>query len=196
MIRSSSASGTGEPGADTVLTRPVLIVIGGLPASGKSSVAVAYATRTRTPYLRVDHIEQALVDSSELSHPIGAAGYVISYRLAAEQLAIGLDVIAECVNPIDLTREAWRAVAIEAVAGLVELEMICSDAGEHRRRVEQRPSDVAGLTKPGWLQVIEREYEPWTRAHLVIDSAMVSVPDAAGKIGVAVATARARARAE
>ncbi len=187
----NSVSDTGEPDGDVTPPRSALIVIGGLPGSGKSSVAVAYATRTRTPYLRVDHIEQALVDSSELSHPIGAAGYVISYRLAAEQLALGLDVVAECVNPIGLTREAWRAVASDAGAGLVEVEMVCSDAAEHRRRVQQRPSDVAGLTKPSWSQVIEREYESWTRPHLVIDSATVPVPEAAEQIRVAVAEARA-----
>jgi hypothetical protein len=36
--------------------------------------------------------------------------------------------------------------------------------------VETPTSDVEGLAKPTWRAVVEREYEPWTREHLVIDS--------------------------
>ena len=48
--------------------------------------------------------------------------------------------------------------------------MNCADEAEHRRRVETPTSDVEGLAKPTWRAVVEREYEPWTREHLVIDS--------------------------
>jgi predicted kinase len=37
---------------------PVLVVIGGLPATGKSTIATTLARRTSTSYLRVDRIEQ------------------------------------------------------------------------------------------------------------------------------------------
>jgi predicted kinase len=161
---------------------PVLVVVGGLPATGKSTIAERLARLVQAPYLRVDRIEQALVAYSSLEHPVGVAGYAVAYALASEQLALGLDVIVECVNPIALTRDAWVATAARAEAGIVEVEVICSDRAEHRRRVLTRPTDVEGLVKPTWEDVLGREYQPWTRPHLVIDSAQTSPADAAHRI--------------
>jgi predicted kinase len=151
--------------------RLVLVVIGGLPATGKSTIAGALATETATPYLRVDRIEEAIVVSSSLSHPLGPVGYAVAYQLAIEQLWSGLDVIVECVNPLAITRDAWPDTAANAGAAIVEVEIICSDQTEHRRRVETRALDVDGLVKPTWAEVIDREYEPWRRAPVRIDSA-------------------------
>ena len=157
----------------------VLVVICGLPATGKSTIAKIVAERTRTPYLRVDRIEHAIVAWSELSHPLGRVGYAVAYELAKEQLELGSDVIVECVNPIAVTRESWRRTAEEAGAGILEVELVCSDESEHRRRVETRTSDVEGLSKPTWAAVMAREYEPWTRKHLVVDSTRMSAESAA-----------------
>ena len=115
--------------------RQVLVVIGGLPAVGKSTIATLLGAETSTPYLRVDRIEHAIVESSALSHPLGPAGYAVAYDLALEQLRLGLDVIVECVNPISLTRDAWLDVAKTVGASIVEVEVVCSDEAEHRRRV-------------------------------------------------------------
>jgi predicted kinase len=164
---------------------PVLVVIGGLPAVGKSTVAAELARRTATTYLRVDRIEQAIVDWSELRHPVGPVGYAIAHGIAAEQLGLGLDVIVECVNPIGLTRDAWPQTAATAGARIVEVEVVCSDLEEHRRRVETRPTDVAGLVKPSWSEVLAREYEPRTRDHLVIDTAVTDVANAVERIAAA-----------
>lgn len=37
------------------------------------------------------------------------------------------------------------------------MELICSNAVEHQHRVETRVSDVEGLTKPAWPDVLPRE---------------------------------------
>ena len=71
----------------------VLTVIGGLPATGKSTIARIVAEQAGMPYLRIDRIEHAIVAWSELSHPLGSVGYAVAYDLAGEQLKLGLDVI-------------------------------------------------------------------------------------------------------
>jgi predicted kinase len=171
-------------------TAPVLVVVGGLPAAGKSTVAESLARRLRTPYLRVDRIEQAIVSWSALTHPVGVAGYAVAHALAAEQLTLGLDVIVECVNPVGLTRDAWASTAAAESAAIVEVEVVCPDPVEHRRRVETRVSDVDGLGKPTWEEVLGREYEPWTRPHLVIDSVRTAPEKAAAEIASAMASVR------
>jgi predicted kinase len=171
---------------------PVLVVVGGLPATGKSTIANHLARQVRAPYLRVDRIEQAIVSFSALTHPIGAAGYAVAYALAREQLSLGLDVIVECVNPITLTRDSWVSTATGAGAAIIEVEVVCSDPVEHRRRVETRVSDVVALVKPTWDEILRREYEPWRRPHLIVDSAGRPVQQAVDQIATQIDSARRR----
>jgi predicted kinase len=173
------------------LVRQVLVVIGGLPAVGKSTIATLLGAETCTPYLRVDRIEHAIVESSALSHPLGPAGYAVAHTLADEQLRLGLDVIVECVNPLSLTRDAWVRTATAAGAGILEVEVVCSDEAEHRRRVEARSSDVEGLMKPTWAALLNREYELWGRVHLVVDSATTSAESAARIVASRMMSAKA-----
>lgn len=116
----------------------------------------------------------------------GPPGYLVSYEVAADQLRNGLDVVAESVNALQVTRDGWREAARRADAGLVEVEVVCSDQREHRRRAEQRVLDIAGLTNPTWEQIIHREYEPWDRDRLVLDTAISGVQESVSLIEQAV----------
>lgn len=63
-----------------------------------------------------------------------------------------------------------------------EIEIICSDRTEHRRRVETRASDVAGLTKPRWDEVTAHDYEDWERSRILIDTARQGVDEAVAEL--------------
>ena len=148
----------------------MLIAFSGLSGTGKTSIARALARRLRATYLRVDTVEQAL-RSCETLDEVWAEGYETIYRLAEDNLHLGLTVIADSVNPIDRTRDAWAEVAREANVRLINVEVICSDESEHRRRVETRTSDIPDLVLPTWDKVKNREYHPWTQPHVTIDTA-------------------------
>jgi predicted kinase len=158
--------------------QPGLIVLAGLPGTGKSTIAVPLARELRAPYLRIDRIEQALVDSGELAERPRAAGYMAGYALARDQLGIGVTVVVECVNPLKVTRDAWKSVADQQEAWLLDVELVCSDPGEHRSRVENRSVNIPGLVLPSWRQVVDRGYDQWDRDRLVIDTAAVSAEEA------------------
>ena len=132
---------------------PVLIAFAGLPGAGKSTIARAVARHLGAAYLRIDTVEQALRAGGTLPAGVVAEGYAVAYAVAADQLALGLSVVADAVNPLRLTRDAWRAVADRAGVPLVDVEVVCSDAAEHRRRVETRTIDVPGLVLPTWEAV-------------------------------------------
>ncbi|MEU6548264.1 AAA family ATPase [Streptomyces sp. NPDC046859] len=149
----------------------MLIVIGGLPGTGKTTLARLLAARIGAVHLRVDTIEQAIVRSGLAQHPVGPAGYVVGYALAEEHLRQGLTVIAESVNPLRMTRDAWRATAVGAGVSVLEVEVVCSNPAEHRLRVTSRPVDIPDLPLPDWQQVVDREYEPWERKRVVVDTA-------------------------
>jgi len=99
------------------------------------------------------------------------AGYRVAYALASDFLNAGHDVVADSVNPLAVTRQAWAETARAARAILIDVEVICSDRDEHRRRVETRYSDIDGLTVPTWQQVEDRTYETWDRRVLRVDTA-------------------------
>ncbi len=101
----------------------MLISFSGLPGVGKSSVARLLAQRIKAVWLRIDSLEQALVRSGVVDRDgLGPAGYYVGYALALDNLRLGLTVLADCVNPLALTRNAWRDVAFEAGAELLEVE--------------------------------------------------------------------------
>jgi len=153
----------------------LLIVIGGLPGTGKTSLARGLARALDAVHLRIDTIEQALRCAAIGSDALGGAGYVVGYGVAADNLALGRTVIADCVNPLASTRAAWRAVGERAAVAVVDVEVVCSDVAEHRRRVASRSADIPGLKLPTWDEIQRRAYEPWTGAHLVIDTAQRAV---------------------
>src|SRR5262245_43470534 len=130
----------------------MFIIFGGLPGAGKSTIAKSLAARMKAVYLRVDSIEQAMRSSGALppGWDVGPAGYMALYRVAADNLRLGHAVVADTVNPIEITRAAFRAVAIEANTRFVEIEVICSDPKTHRYRAETRLLTVDGLTPPTW----------------------------------------------
>ncbi len=154
----------------------MLIIFGGLPGAGKTTIARELARQLGAVYLRVDSIEQAIRDSG-LSQALDDAGYRVGYAVAEDNLRLGQTVIADSVNPLQVTRDSWRGVADRVQVSAIEIEVKCSDSEQHRRRVETRVSDIGGLRVPTWQEVVAREYEPWERPHLLIDAANHSVEE-------------------
>jgi predicted kinase len=147
----------------------MLYIFSGLPGTGKSTLAVALAQRCGAVYLRIDTIEQALRDCDLTTN--GTAGYVVGYRTAMDNLRLGRSVVADSVNPLEITRQAWREAAAGANAPFIEVEISCSCREEHRRRIESRRADVPGLGALTWAKVCERHYEPWITAQIALDTA-------------------------
>lgn len=148
---------------------PILYIFAGLPGSGKSTLAQRMAQHANGVYLRIDTIEQALRDLCAVD--VQGEGYRLAYRIAADNLRAGINVIADSCNPIELTRREWEQVALQVQARYVNIEVVCSDACEHRRRVEMRASAVPGLQMPTWENVESREYHEWTVDRIVVDTA-------------------------
>ena len=148
--------------------RAVLYIFSGLPGSGKSTLSQLMARLVKAAYLRIDTIEQALTDLCSVD--VQGEGYRLAYRIAADNLRLGVSVVADSCNPIELTRREWEQVALQTQARYVNIEVICSDADEHRRRVEKRVSTVPGLKLPTWKEVESREYHKWTVDRIVVDT--------------------------
>jgi predicted kinase len=147
-----------------------LYAFSGLPGTGKTTLAQLLASRVKAVYLRIDTVEQALRDLC--GTVVEGEGYGLAYRVAADNLRLGISVVADSCNPIELTRGEWEALARDTHARCVNIEVICSDAQEHRRRVETRKPGAIGLVPLTWEAVQRREYHPWTKERMIIDTAV------------------------
>jgi predicted kinase len=165
----------------------MLIVFAGLPGTGKTTIAKELARQLGAVYLRIDSIEQTLRDSGAYNNLTNDAGYCVAYAIAEENLRLGQTVIADSVNPLELTREAWLKVAARANIRAMEVELTCSNTEAHRKRVEERVTDIAGLKLPSWQNVTRREYQRWTRKHMIVDTAQRSVEECVSVIRCALA---------
>jgi predicted kinase/ribosomal protein S18 acetylase RimI-like enzyme len=153
----------------------MLIILSGLSGTGKSTIARELARQIGAVHLRIDSIEQTLLQSSAFTGPMDDSGYRVAQAVAEDNLRTGHRVIADCVNPWPLTRDAWVDVARRAGVAWLEIEVTCSNLTEHRRRVETRAPELPGLPLLAWEDVVSRDYRPWNRERLVIDTATHTV---------------------
>jgi predicted kinase len=149
----------------------MLIIFGGLSATGKTTIAIELARQIGAVFLRIDSIEHALRESGSAVEPLNDVGYRVAYAVAEDNLRVGHTVITDCVNPWAITRKAYLDVAKRALVPAVEVEILCSDRAEHKQRVENRVPDIAGFELPSWEEVIGRDYHPWESGHIIIDTA-------------------------
>jgi predicted kinase len=139
----------------------VLVVFVGRPGTGKTTLARLTAAELTAAHLRIDAIEAAVIRSGLAKSPLGPVGYVVAHEVAASCLAAGTPVVVDAVSPVPEARAGWLELARAAGAPVRMIEVVVSDPAEHRRRVEERRSDVDGLVVPTWRQVTAVAYEPW-----------------------------------
>jgi len=144
--------------------RATLYIFSGLPGAGKTTLARQLAQQLNATYLRIDTIEQGIRDLCRSD--VESEGYCLAYRIAKDNLSIGVSVIADSCNTVSVTRDAWEAIARESEAAYLNIVILCSDRSEHKTRIESRISNVGPL----WADVENREYHAWDRPHIVIDT--------------------------
>jgi predicted kinase len=85
---------------DAVVALPLLVVVTGMPSSGKTTVAEGLARQLRLPLIAKDEIKQSLyeslgADDVASSGRLGAAAYTLIFALARAMLASGVSAIVE-----------------------------------------------------------------------------------------------------
>jgi len=155
------------------MDKPYLIVMSGLPGSGKSTIAEGIAQQLRITLLSVDPIESAVVKSGiAKSFETGLAAYLVAEALAAEQLKLGNSVIVDAVNAEEEGKNIWRALAKRLDLAPIIIEVTLSDSELHRKRVESHTRNLHGMSEVTWDRVEARRkaYTPWREPHLQLDA--------------------------
>ncbi len=155
--------------------KPTLYIFAGLPGAGKTTLAKRLAPTHNAAYLRIDTIEQAIKDYCSIA--LETEGYRLAYRIARENLSIGISVVVDSCNSITGTRNSFESIARDCNSYFLNIEVICSDTLEHKKRIEARTASTENMHFLTWEDVISREYHTWDRERIVIDTAGATVSD-------------------
>jgi predicted kinase len=148
----------------------VLIVISGLPGTGKSAVAAALAGRLAAVHLSIDPIEDALLGAGlPAGRQTGVAAYEAARVMAEQNLTLGASVVVDAVNDSEPARATWRVAAADAGVELAFVLLTLDDEAEHRRRLDGRTRDLVHVPEPSWEEVLARAAacEPWTEGTIL-----------------------------
>ena len=151
----------------TIYTNAMLIVISGMPGTGKSTLA----EQLDAPVFSVDPIESAILAAGlPRTFETGLAAYLVAAALAGGELARGRDAVADAVSSIPEAHAMWLELAATHATAIAVIECVCSDEVEHRRRlaVRRRPYGF----EPTWESVVERRAAAtaWPVETLVVDA--------------------------
>lgn len=143
---------------------PKLIVLSGLPGTGKSTLAEKIAEQLQLPIFSVDPIESAIIKAGiKKSFETGLAAYMVAETLAREHIKLGNSVIIDAVNAEDEGKQVWVDCARRLKVPLVVIECILKDENLHRERIEARVRGLHGIDEITWDKVQERrkKYTDW-----------------------------------
>lgn len=143
----------------------MLIVMAGLPAAGKSTIAEVVGIRLGVPVVSVDPIENAILRAGiDADQPTGLAAYLVAEAFAEAVLTGGGDLIVDAVNAVNPAREQWVKLAQRQKSEIRFIEVVCSDEELHRTRLAARAERLKESALPGAFAVEQSldEWEEWS----------------------------------
>lgn len=163
---------------------PKVVLVAGIPGTGKSTLAESLARRLKAPIFSMDWVMGSLVLARAVTEE--NAYEVLDVQLTAlvaRHVQLGIDVIVDATGHTREERQRLRDLTERLGGEFVGVECVCSDERVHRERVGGRSRGI-----PGWHATVPWEHvqrmrglwEPWEDDHLVLDTA-VETPDSSTK---------------
>jgi predicted kinase len=163
-----------------------MVLIGGGPGTGKTTLAHSVAQRTGWAVLESDEIRKDLTPLDHVDHSHDAPGeglYTEAHKAetydalisrAGSLLDAGESVILDASWTDDRHREAARMEAIRRGAEVVELECVLdADLARHRIAERRAHGDSASEARPEIVDHLAARHDPWPTAARIDTSRQV-----------------------
>ena len=139
-----------------------LVLLSGLPGTGKTRLAIELSRRLHLPVLARDRFQSQL-RLQGLAGREGTEGYELLFDQADLHLSSGIGVILDAVFPKRRFRQRARKLADRYEARLKPIICICSSEELLRKRIVGREQSVPHWTPVSWEEVkkVRAYYEPW-----------------------------------
>ena len=152
-----------------------LVVVAGVPGTGKSTLADRLGGTLGAPVFAVDWVLGALTPfgGRSFDHPLEIGDELLT-TLAYRQLALGQSAILDSPAESEATRARWTSLAAHFGAVLAVIVCRCSDEAIHQERLTSRSRGIPGWHEGGnWDNVRQRRdrFARWDGDHLEVDAA-------------------------
>jgi predicted kinase len=150
-----------------------LIVMTGLPATGKSTIAEALGRELAIPVFALDWLRGVLRRHEIDPEKGGFAAYEMLVTLARRQLMLGQSAILDSVLTPPAIRGAIRDLAMDYHVPIYGIWTHCSDESLHKARLLERKRGIPNWPELQWedVQAIARRYSVWEYVGLRLDMA-------------------------
>ena len=153
--------------------RACLVVLVGLPASGKSHLARLLAERVRGVVVASDALRRRLFIAPSYEETESRAVFALVHEVARRLLARGCVVIVDATNLRERDRAPLYALARDASAPLVIVLVVASDGAIRERlaiRAARQSSADASDADLAVYEMMRGRYEEPSRAYLTVDT--------------------------
>lgn len=158
------------------MAAPTVIVVTGLPGTGKSAIADLLAQHLGAPAFSGDWLLGALKPAAAALATLDRQTYLELYRtllrsLITRQLQFNQSAIVDAIVP-DEVLEDWRRLTSDHHGTLVVIECVCTDGALHRQRIGGRVRNIPGWHEVGWdhVQRMKSEMAALRSERLVLDA--------------------------
>ena len=153
---------------------PKLLVLAGLPGTGKSTFAATINARYPFLTLETDRLRKVLVGQPQYTPDEHSRVFRACHRLIDEFLGLGYPVLFDATNLTERNRKPLYAIARRLQVPLL-VAALTAPPGIVRRRLEDREAglDPETWSDAGW-EIHSRmapAWEPVKRPHLLVDTA-------------------------
>jgi predicted kinase len=160
------------------LPRPTLLIVHGLPASGKTTLAKWLAQQLGWPAIYKDEVKEILFDTigwkdRAFSRMLGAATIEVLFYVVNMQLVAGVSCLAECNFKPELASPTLRDILTSANAH--SIQVLCRADGLVRLRRFQARARHPGHSDGEISDALAEEWRAESLAPLDIDGPLIEV---------------------